>query len=137
MADKKPAAQKKRTLTVRERTQTGPKPEKTRHVRKTAGKAAKPFQLVWTGLVMIFRPFRFVLRPFKTRPMRFIGRILAKVLLITYLRESWSELRKVTWPNRKETIKLTVAVFTFAIIFGLVIAVVDFGLDKLFRKILL
>jgi preprotein translocase SecE subunit len=136
MADKKPGSPKKRTLTVRERSQTVKKNSPQR-VRKTAKKAAKPFQLVGSGLVIMFRPFRFVLQPFKTRPVRFVGRILAKVLLINYFLGSWEELRKVTWPNRKNTIRLTLAVFAFAIVFGIVIAVVDFGLDKLFRKILL
>jgi preprotein translocase subunit SecE len=54
-----------------------------------------------------------------------------------YFKDSWVELKKVTWPNRKETTKLTIAVFTFAITFGLLVAVVDFGLDRLFKQIFL
>jgi preprotein translocase SecE subunit len=85
----------------------------------------------------IFRPFRFILRPFKTKPIRAIGRFLKKVLLINYFISAWREVRQVTWPNRKETANLTFAVFIFAIAFGVLIAIIDFGLDKLFREVLL
>lgn len=55
----------------------------------------------------------------------------------SYFRNSWTELKLVTWPNRKTTAKLTIAVLIFAIIFGTLIAVVDYGLDKVFRQLLL
>lgn len=54
-----------------------------------------------------------------------------------YFIESWAEVKKVTWPNRKETWQLTFAVFMFAGIFGLLITVVDYGLDKVFKAVLL
>jgi len=98
---------------------------------------SKVFGAIGRFLGKILRPFRFVLRPFKTRPMRFIGRILGKIFLINYFRDSWKEVKQVTWPGRKETTQLTLAVFVFAISFGLLIAVVDFGLDKLFKEVLL
>jgi preprotein translocase subunit SecE len=69
--------------------------------------------------------------------MRFIGRILYKIFLIGYFKNSWKELRQVTWPGRKETWKLTFAVFMFAIVFGTIIALVDYGLDKVFRHLIL
>jgi preprotein translocase SecE subunit len=47
------------------------------------------------------------------------------------------ELRLVTWPNWKQSRQLTFAVLVFAVIFGAAIAVVDYGLDKVFRNILL
>lgn len=97
----------------------------------------KVFGAIGRFLKRIFRPFRFVLRPFKTRPARFMGRILSKILLFNYFRTSWHELRHVTWPGRKETLQLTFAVFIFAISFGLMIAVVDYGLSKLFQEVLL
>ena len=132
-------ASRKRPQTVRERSQTVTGQTKTRRrvVNKTARTIWKPFQIIGEGLKVIFHPLRFVLRPFKTRPMRFVGRILAKVLLINYFRTAFHELKGVTWPNRKETVKLTFAVFIFAIIFGAVVAITDYGLDKLFHKILL
>lgn len=128
---------KKTTQTVRERSQTGDKPAKKQRVRQTAGVAAKPVTAAGRGVKKASKPFAFVLKPFKTKPMRAIGRVLSKVLLINYFASSWRELKQVTWPNRKETFKLTVAVFIFALVFGLAVAVVDYGLDKIFRRILL
>lgn len=68
-----------------------------------------------------------------------VGRFLNKrrYLLPAFIRDAGNELKQVTWPSRKETLKLTLAVFLFAIVFGLLIAVVDYGLDKLFRKVIL
>lgn len=98
---------------------------------------SKFFRSIGDIIKKIFRPFRFILRPFKSRPARFIGRILSKILLLNYFKTSWHELRKVTWPGRKETWQLTFAVFIFAICFGVLISVVDYGLSKLFQEALL
>jgi len=42
-----------------------------------------------------------------------------------YFKESWAELRKVTWPSRREAWKLTLAVFVFSGVFTLFIVLVD------------
>ena len=68
------------------------------------------------------------LKPFK---------ILGKILWPTYFRNSWKELRQVTWPTRRETWQLTLAVIIFSVIFGVIIAVVDFGLDKAFKQLII
>jgi preprotein translocase SecE subunit len=70
---------------------------------------------------------------FRLRIMRFLGRILG----LGYLRGSWQELRGVTWPTWRESRRLTSAVIIFSVIFGVLIALVDFGLDKLFKQLLL
>jgi preprotein translocase SecE subunit len=70
---------------------------------------------------------------FRLRVIRFIGRILG----LGYFRGSWQELRQVTWPTRREGRRLTTAVIIFAVIFGALIAGVDWGLDKLFKQLLL
>ncbi|MDO8591364.1 MAG: preprotein translocase subunit SecE [bacterium] len=72
----------------------------------------------------IFRIFRVVLRPFHW-------------LVPSYFVNSWRELRKVTWPNRHETRRLTLAVFIFAVVFGALIAGVDKSLDLIFKKVIL
>ena len=66
-----------------------------------------------------------------------MGRVLAVVLLINFVRSSFRELRDVVWPNRRQTTQLTLAVFVFAIVFGIIISVTDYGLDKIFKQILL
>ena len=54
-----------------------------------------------------------------------------------YVRDSWREIRKVTWPGFKTTWKLVFAVFVFAIVIGGFIAALDWGLEKLFREVIL
>ncbi len=85
----------------------------------------------------MIKPVAPLTKPFKTKPFRFIGNFLYKILFIGYFMASWRELRQVTWPGRRETAQLTLAVFMFAIGFGIMIAVVDYGLDKLFKEVLL
>jgi preprotein translocase subunit SecE len=48
-----------------------------------------------------------------------------------YLRDSYRELKKVTWPDRKSAWKLTGTVFIFSVIMALIL----FGLDSLFSKL--
>ena len=129
---------RKPAQTVRERTQvSSAREQKPRRLRRTATTAARPFRAVGRGTKRAARPLGVVLWPFRTRPMRFIGRVLAAILLFKYFRGSWQELRQVAWPSRRDTWKLTAAVFLFAILFGLIISVTDYGLDKLFKKVLL
>ena len=49
-----------------------------------------------------------------------------------YLDEVWSELKKVSWPNRDQVRTLTVLVFTISFVVGLYITV----LDQFFRGLL-
>jgi len=49
----------------------------------------------------------------------------------TFVQEVLSELKKVTWPTREKTIKLTVVVVVISLIVGAFIG----GLDSLFLKI--
>lgn len=70
---------------------------------------------------------------FGLRPVRFLGRLIG----LAYLRSSWQELKDVTWPSWHESRRLTSAVIIFSLVFGVLIAVVDYGLDKLFKQLLL
>ncbi len=49
-----------------------------------------------------------------------------------YLEEAWSELRKVHWPTRQQTVSLTALVFVGSAIVGVFI----FSMDVLFTRIL-
>ncbi len=49
-----------------------------------------------------------------------------------YLNESWSELKKVTWPTRETVIRLTLLVIAVSFLVGLYIAV----LDRVFNTLL-
>lgn len=73
---------------------------------------------------------KIVLLPFKALK-------IFKYIIPPYFKNAWKELRLVKWPSRKETWQLTLAVFAFAIVFGVLITVVDKGLDVIFKRILL
>ncbi|MEO6513992.1 MAG: preprotein translocase subunit SecE [Candidatus Saccharimonadales bacterium] len=71
------------------------------------------------------------------KPFKVVGRFLSKYLIPPYFKNSWRELKMVTWPSGKQTRDLTMAVILFSIVFGAIVAIVDFGLDKLFKKVIL
>lgn len=52
--------------------------------------------------------------------------------ILTFLKESRTELKKVTWPTREETIRYTVAV----IVISLAIAALLGGADFIFKALL-
>ncbi|MFI5271164.1 MAG: preprotein translocase subunit SecE [Candidatus Saccharimonadales bacterium] len=89
----------------------------------------------------LLKPFRFIGHKISTfklfKPLKKPLRLIGKVLVPAYFRNSWRELKLVTWPSFKQSMRLTYAVLIFAIIFGVSVAVVDYGLDILFKKILL
>ena len=43
-----------------------------------------------------------------------------------FLDESWSELKKVTWPTRQQTLNLTFLVFLVSFVVGVFISAIDF-----------
>ncbi|HMH31229.1 MAG TPA: preprotein translocase subunit SecE [Methylomirabilota bacterium] len=134
MADK-PDSQAKRVVknpeTFRERASKAAgesdKPKRLAQVKQASSKATKPVSQASSRVASskLAKPFR--------KPAKLVGR----VLLPRYVRKSWQELKQVTWPTRRESVRLTVAVLIFAAIFGATIALVDYGLDKLFKDILL
>lgn len=98
-----------------------------------------PVRLLWKGLKWISKkpPLRQIghgLRWFfALKPVRFI----AKILGLKYLYESFRQLRTVTWPKFRESLRLTGAVIVFSVAFGLFITGVDYVLDKVFKQFLL
>lgn len=56
---------------------------------------------------------------------------LPKVAPVQFFREVVTELRRVNWPTREETIKLTVVVIAISLVVGAFIG----GLDALFLRI--
>ena len=127
MADKQPAKSKRQVKdpeTFRERAvkaaDASEKPRRRGAVKRAGGKVFRP----------IAAPFK---RLGRLKPFRIIGRII----LPRYIRDSWQELRLVTWPTWKQSRQLTFAVLVFAVVFGAAIALVDYGLDKVFKNLLL
>lgn len=56
---------------------------------------------------------------------------------VGYIKGSWRELRRVTWPGRKEAWKMTFAVIVFTILFTAYTTGLDFILEKVVRQIFL
>ena len=50
-----------------------------------------------------------------------------------YLEESWSELKKVSWPTRIQVRNLTILVFVISFVVGLYITVADTAYDYVVR----
>lgn len=127
---KKPRVRK--TETIRERNEKVASKLEAKANKQPKGRIRKFFKLI----ARPFRaPARIISAPFRTRPMRFIGRVLGRILWPKYFRNSWKEVRQVSWPDRRTTWKLTFAVIIFAILFGLAAAGTDWILDKVIKRI--
>jgi len=50
--------------------------------------------------------------------------------IVTYFTQSWTELTKVAWPNRKQVIEMTIAVIVLTIFVGALLGFFDFMLSK-------
>ncbi|HET7528877.1 MAG TPA: preprotein translocase subunit SecE [Candidatus Saccharimonadales bacterium] len=130
-SSKKGPRVRKSAPTVRERVEEASarqsEPRKSR-AKTAAAKAASPvrkLRLTDRAAIKKIAP-----------PFRFLKKIL-KWLVPRYFVNSWREIRQVQWPNRRETWRLTLAVFIFAAVFGALVAGVDKGLDEVFKKVVL
>jgi preprotein translocase subunit SecE len=56
--------------------------------------------------------------------------------IIRFLKEAKSELKKVTWPTRKQTLASTSVVIIVVVIVSIFLGIVDFGLAKVIRLVL-
>lgn len=88
------------------------------------------------------QPLKSVAKPFKSaaRPLKPVGRVTKKAghyVIPPYFRNSWAELKLVTWPNWNLARQLTVAVIIFAVIFAILLGVVDYGLNAAFKALFL
>ena len=57
--------------------------------------------------------------------------------VVRYIRESYAELRKVSWPSREATIRYTVVVAVSSIAMGVVIGGIDYLLTLALQKAIL
>lgn len=56
--------------------------------------------------------------------------------LVEYFSASRTELTKVTWPTRRQTVKLTFVVIVFSLIFAAVLGALDLGFAALVQKVI-
>jgi len=52
---------------------------------------------------------------------------------IRYIKDVIGELKKVTWPTRKEFINATVTVIAFVLLFAIIVGLIDLGLSQIFN----
>ncbi len=55
---------------------------------------------------------------------------------VTFVSEAWQELKKVTWPGRKETMGMTIVVIVLVIIISGYLGLVDMGLSALLKRVM-
>lgn len=53
------------------------------------------------------------------------------VAIFSFFRECWKELKKVSWPSRKEVLNMTIIVLVCVFIVTLLVLVVDYGAERL------
>jgi preprotein translocase subunit SecE len=56
--------------------------------------------------------------------------------VVAFVAEAWQELKKVTWPARKETLGTTIVVIILVIIISGYLGLVDMGLSALVKRIM-
>ena len=54
--------------------------------------------------------------------------------ITTYFKESYAELRKVSWPSRQDAVKHTIAVVVLCAAMAIFLGLVDFGLSWLLQR---
>jgi preprotein translocase subunit SecE len=54
-----------------------------------------------------------------------------------FARESWSETRRVIWPDRKETVQMTLTVFGFVVLVAIFLWIVDKSLEWVLYDLIL
>jgi preprotein translocase subunit SecE len=56
--------------------------------------------------------------------------------IVQFFRDVRSELVKVVWPSRQETLRYTILVIVFSIVFAAVLGAFDYGLFRLFDTVI-
>ena len=56
--------------------------------------------------------------------------------VIRFFKDIISELKKVTWPSRKDLFNYTLAVIAVIVVSALLVGVIDFGLGRLFKLVM-
>ena len=52
--------------------------------------------------------------------------------IVKYLRETWFELKKVSWPTRSEAVNLTLMVIVATTVLSLILAIMDLVIERAF-----
>ncbi|HUD05548.1 MAG TPA: preprotein translocase subunit SecE [Candidatus Saccharimonadales bacterium] len=72
-----------------------------------------------------------------TKPIWIVPFWIGRFIVPKYFKESFRELKNITWPTRHTSRQLTFAVIIFSVIFAFLVSVVDYGLGKVFKRVFL
>ncbi|MBI2867058.1 MAG: preprotein translocase subunit SecE [Chloroflexi bacterium] len=61
----------------------------------------------------------------------------ASLLPFRYFRDVWGELKRVVWPTREDTWRLTIMVIVLSVIVGAILAAFDVGFAELIDRVFL
>jgi len=64
------------------------------------------------------------------------GRLLQERLNLTFFQEAVAELRKVHWPTREQTRRLTLLVIAVSLALGILLGATDLVFEKVFETVL-
>jgi len=67
----------------------------------------------------------------KRRPVPSGDRVSVFVRIITFFKEAWRELKKVSWPSKKEVFNSTIVVLVCLILVTILVLGVDYGAERL------
>lgn len=56
--------------------------------------------------------------------------------LINYIKESIAEMKKVTWPSKKETYRYTVLVLAISLVVAAFLGALDFAFNYVFQLVI-
>jgi preprotein translocase subunit SecE len=55
----------------------------------------------------------------------------------SFFKDFFDEMKKVTWPSRRETVRLTLMVIAVCAVVGLILGAIDYGFGELVAKVFL
>lgn len=63
--------------------------------------------------------------------------IRGRSLNLQFFRDTWSELKKVVWPSRKQATNLTIIVIAISAAVGLLLGAIDLGFYMVFQQLIM
>lgn len=107
-------------------------------MKRVKDSVKKIFGWVLTPFILIGRLFKKVTAPItRTKLWKKARRTFLKSPFKGYFRDSFKELKHVTWPDTKTSLKLTAVVIAFSVVFALFTTALDAGFDRLAKAIFL
>jgi preprotein translocase SecE subunit len=104
---------------------------------KSHSKLKAPFRALARSFKPVVSGYRKLKKVKGLKPVFAVLSFIGGIIFPKYFRSSFEELKLVTWPSFQQSRKLTYAVLVFATIFGVTVALVDWGLGKIFKPLLL